>query len=534
MNSIKFLEPTEFSFNKMDEVSAKRALALLATAVSFQDRESEVWIDTHLGQFGCSINGLLNEVLCDPVLTRTPQGQGLHHAYRLYNNPEDDDGVQFVPVQNGGKGGKTPGNRLTYTALDPQDLIDNHVALYGGGEYYDSLANSDEVAVDTATTPNQKALFADVQSDEDEAPADVDHTDDVTVGNATSSNRKVSFADYQFSDEEADAEDSFSVYDSEPEDHTSDFSDADKSDGDEYIEMASSRIEDLSFDKQLALTIEASLKDRGGSPAKYNGEASGTNGRPITPPPSVEKSPGGKSVLSSAHSLGGKHYFGGKSLPASSSAAATTSSGEKSAPPSRSPSPPRSLKRGRSSSFSDSSSEDDNKPSSSRPAKRVKKSAATPSSSRSTARKTPKSSGSKPRKPPARKAASGCSAPRRSTWSNDETKILLKVLQERRAVEARTPGLPILYDTPLWNHVSEALAGVHNIHRAPGGCKAHWSRNCRMATGFDERSELKRSKEMATSIQSSKKGKKDKKGKGKMPATKEDDEEAEDDADDDE
>ncbi|KAM3078862.1 hypothetical protein ACMFMF_003793 [Clarireedia jacksonii] len=90
---------------------------------------------------------------------------------------------------------------------------------------------------------------------------------------------------------------------------------------------------------------------------------------------------------------------------------------------------------------------------------------------------------------------------RRQAWSNLEQNVLHQLLVERRAQEARWPTLEKKFDNALWFLMSEQLMARFGIDRAPMACKNHWGRKGRHMSGFDERSALKRSSKLATSVQ---------------------------------
>ncbi|KAK6601687.1 hypothetical protein H4I96_07028 [Botrytis cinerea] len=431
-----FTKPTEFSFANMDEDSAKKALSFIASFFYIQDGGVE-WLNDNLSQFGCTADGLVNEALVDPELTQHQVCQDLHHAYRLHINPDDEDAAAYAMPASTTSG---KGKILVEQAFNVR------------------LAKIDEVPVEEQSLGEATELEASHQ----EFP--------VTDQPVNQFEYESSVADY-------------SEYQSEPEDlarDVSDIVDDDDSDDEDYVEKSVTNFDELTYEQQLALTIEASLKDN--APQKHNGESSGINNQ-FTPPASQQKETapasysGGKTVLSPAHSSSGKHI-----LPASSH---TTPC-------------PSSLNRKREHDDDESLDNKDYTKSTRRPIKRLKKSV-TKSSVH-----TPVSSGP-------------TNQPRRSAWTDDETFKLYKCLVKRREVEAKLPDLIKLYDAPLWNHISEELASVHGIHRAPGGCKSNWNRNGREFYDFDERSLLKRSKSLATSVQVPKKNR-----KGKKPASVED------------
>ncbi|KAB8297314.1 hypothetical protein EYC80_002665 [Monilinia laxa] len=478
-----FSNPNEFSFENMDEESAKKALSILSSFIYVQDG-GPAFLNQHLGQFGCTADGLINEILVDPELTRHELGQALHHEYRLHINPDDEDAAEYKPpARIGGKSAHPFESPALYAPIHPDDLAEQALAMHTGADEYTDLESFDEQPVEEQ--PLEEA--AGLEAFEQESSA----------------------ADY-FLGEEDFAENAVSDYESEAEDFTTDVSDDDNSDDDDYVENLAPKLDELTYEQQLALTIEASLKDA--APQIYNGEASGTNGT-FTPPPSQAKAP-----VPSAHSTSGKQHL--HQSPHSSPPPSPT--------PSRSPSPaPVSRKRGR--STDDDDSDDDDKPVArlAKKAKKVKKSTAAstsgPSSSAAAAGSSSSatksgSSGGRKSKPNTRKCPTTTSKPRRSPWTAKELETLHQCIVERRGLEAKHANIPKLYDAPLWSHISQQLAGVYGINRAPGGCKSAWNRQGRQDFHFDERSALKRSASLATSVQTSKKDK-----KGKKPAV--DDEE---------
>ncbi|KAG4027534.1 hypothetical protein MFRU_029g00580 [Monilinia fructicola] len=476
-----FTNPHEFSFENMDEESAKKALSILSSFIYIQE-DGPDFLNHHLGQFGCTADGLINEILVDPELTRHELGQALHHQYRLHLNPDDEDAAEYKPpARTGGKSAHPFEKPSLYAPIHPDELAEQALAMHTGADENTGLEVFDEQPVEEQPVEEAAGL---------EAPE-----------------QESSVADY-FSGEEDVAENAVSDYESEAEDLTTDVSDDDNSDDDDYVEKSAPKLRELTYEQQLALTIEASLKEV--APQPYNGEASGTNGT-FTPPPSQAKVP-----VSPSHSASGK-----QPLPQS-----PHSSPSPSPAPSRSPSPaPASRKRGR--STDDDDSDDDNDKPAARPAKKAKKvkkstaaSTSGPSSSAAAASSSSsatKSGSSRGRKSNTRKGAATTSKPRRRAWSNIELASLYKCIAERRKVEARHTHIPKLYDAPLWSHVSQQLAGLYGIDRAPGGCKAAWNRQGRQDYHFDERSALKRSASLATSVQTSKKNK-----KGKKPAVEDD------------
>ncbi|KAF5873797.1 uncharacterized protein Bfra_005264 [Botrytis fragariae] len=484
-----FTKPTEFSFANMDEDSAKKALSVMASFFYIQDGGVQ-WLNENLSQFGCTADGLVNEALVDPELTQHQVCQDLHHAYRLHINPDDEDAAAYetqVPT-TGGKGKSAhPYNKpIAYAAIHPQVLVEQALNA--------RLAKVDEVPIEEQFLGDATELEA--------SECEPSVTDQLV----NQPEYESSVADY-------------SDYQSEPEDFVrsiSNISDDDDSDDEDYIEKSVTNFDELTYEQQLALTIEASLKED--APQKYNNESSGTNNQ-LTPPPSQQKTAakmiysGGKSILSPRQSSSGKHIF-----PASSH---TTPC-------------PSSLNRKREHDDYGSHDDEDYIKPTRRPTKKLtksitKSSVRAPASSSTSVTTAPVSSSlitasgsphslsprkasSKPRKTPRSSRKSGpTSKPRRSAWTDDETFKLYKCLVKRREIEAKLPGLVKLYDAPLWKHISEELASVHGIHRAPGGCKSNWNRNGREFYDFDERSVLKRSKSLATSVQVPKKDRKGKK-----------------------
>ncbi|QSZ34769.1 hypothetical protein DSL72_007627 [Monilinia vaccinii-corymbosi] len=472
---MKFAHPTEFSFENMNEESAKKALSIVSSFIYRQEGGPE-FLNQHLGQYGCTADGLINEILTDEELTRHELGQALHHDYHRHCNPDDEDAAEYQPpARIGGKNAHPFERPSLYVSYHPHELARKALSMHNDdNDAYAGLAIFEE-------GPAEENFFEDafnLEAPEQEAPVADDH-----------------------SNEEQFTENAFSDDVSVAEDFTTDASEYDNSDDDDYVETSAPKPEELTFEEQLALTIVASLKEA--KPQNYNGEASGTNGA-LTPPPSQPKT-----TRSSAHSPGGK-----RPLPKSPS-----SSPSPSPAPSRSPSPaPVSKKRGRSTDDDDDSDDKDDKPAA-RPVKKVKKSAAASTSDPSSSTAAGGSGSSAGRKSKPRKGPS-TTKPRRSAWSDKELKLLYDCLSKRREVEAENPNIPKLYDAPLWTHVSEHLAGVHGVNRTPGGCKSAWNRQGRQDFDFDERSALKRSAALATSVQTPKKDKKDK--KGKIPAVKDD------------
>ncbi|RAL60046.1 hypothetical protein DID88_000672 [Monilinia fructigena] len=470
-----FSNPNEFSFENMDEESAKKALSILSSFIYVQDG-GPAFLNQHLAQFGCTADGLINEILVDPELTRHELGQALHHEYRLHINPDDEDAAEYKPpARIGGKSAHPFESPSLYAPIHPDDLAEQALAMHTGADEYAGLEIFDEKPVEEQPLEEAAGLEA--------------------------SEQESSVADYLLGEEDF-AENAVSDYEPEAEDFTTDVSDDDNSDDDDYVEKSAPKLDELTYEQQLALTIEASLKDA--APQTYNGEASGTNGT-FTPPPSQAKAP-----VSPSHSASGKQR-----LPKSPHSS-----------PSRSPSPaPVSRKRGR--STDDDDSDDDDKPVA-RPAKKAKKpkkstaastsgssSAAAAGSSSSVTKSG--SSGGRKSKSNTRKCPTTTSKPRRSPWTEKELETLHDCIVERRGLEAKHDNIPKLYDAPLWSHISQQLAGVYGINRAPGGCKSAWNRQGRQDFEFDERSALKRSASLATSVQTSKKDK-----KGKKPAVEDD------------
>ncbi|TGO41267.1 hypothetical protein BHYA_0024g00450 [Botrytis hyacinthi] len=484
-----FTKPTEFSFADMDEGSAKKALSVMASFFYIQEGGVQ-WLNYNLSQFGCTADGLVNEALVDPELTQHQVCQDLHHAYRLHTNPNDEDAVAYeTPApMTGGKGKSVhPFHKpFAYAAIHPQVLVEQALNA--------RLAKVDEVPIEEQSFGEATELEASQQ----ESPV----TDQLAN---------------QLEYESSDAD--YSEYQSEPEDFvrgTSNISDDDDLDDEDHVEKSVTNFDGLTYEQQLALTIEASLKEH--SSQKYNGESSGTNNQ-LTPPPSQQKKTapakysGGKSILCPGQSSSGKHM-----LPASPD---TTSC-------------PSSLNRKR--EHDDDESHDNGvyikstrRQTKKRTKSITKSSLRTPASSSTSLTTAPVSSSSitasgsspssssrkassKPRKTTRSSRRIGpTSKPRRSAWTDDETFKLYECLVKRREFEAKHPNLVKLYDAPLWNHISGELASAHGIHRAPGGCKSNWNRNGREFFDFDERSVLKRSKSLATSVQVPKKDRKGKK-----------------------
>ncbi|KAF7948878.1 hypothetical protein EAE96_008060 [Botrytis aclada] len=481
-----FTKPTEFSFANMDEDSAKKALSVMASFIYIQEGGVE-WLNDNLGQFGCTADGLVNEALIDPELTQHQVCQDLHHVYRLHINPNDEDAAAYeTPAPTTGGKGKSvhPSSEpFAYAAIHPQLLVEQALNA--------RLAKFDEVPVEEQSFGEATELEASQRESS------------VTDQLVNQSEDESSVADY-------------SDYQSEPENFNRgicDISDDDDSDDEDYVEKSVTNFDELTYEQQLALTIEASLKEH--APQKYNGESSGTNNE-LTPPSSQQKTTapanysGGKTVLSSGQSSGGKHIL--PALPHTNPC-------------------PLSLSRKREHDDDESPDNEDCRKSTRRLTKKPKKSTTkssvrAPASSSTSATNDPISSpsscrktSSKSRKTPQSSRKSGpTSKPRRSAWTDDETFKLYKCLVKRREIEAQHPNLVKLYDAPLWNHISEELASVHGIHRAPGGCKSNWNRNGREFYDFDERSDLKRSKSLATSVQAPKKDR-----KGKKPAAADED-----------
>ncbi|KAF7880795.1 uncharacterized protein EAF02_006686 [Botrytis sinoallii] len=495
-----FTMPTEFSFANMDEDSAKKALSVIASFFYIQEGGVQ-WLNDNLSQFGCTADGLVNEALVDPELTQHQVCQDLHHAYRLHINPNDEDVSAYetpAPTTGGkGKSARPFDKPFAYAAIHPQFLVEQALKA--------RLAKLDEVPVEKQPCGET----AELEASQQESPV----TDQL-----------VNQLEYESSDAD------YSEYQSEPEDFvrgTSNISDDDYLDDEDYVEKSVTNFDGLSYEQQLTLTIEASLKEH--SSQKYNGESSGTSNQ-ITPPPSQQKTTvpanysGGKTILCPGQSSSGKHI-----LPASPQ---TTSC-------------PSSLNRKREHDDDESHDNEDYIKSSHRPTKKrtksvTKPSVHTPASSSASATSdliysppvttsgsasstlSCRKASSKPRRTPRSSRKSGtASKPRRAAWTDDETFKLYECLVKRREVEAKHPDLVKLYDAPLWKHISEELASVHGIHRAPGGCKSNWNRNGREFFDFDERSTLKRSKSLATSVQVPKK---DRKGKKPVAVDEVDDE----------
>ncbi|KAF7948211.1 uncharacterized protein EAE97_003622 [Botrytis byssoidea] len=474
-----FTKPTEFSFANMDEDSAKKALSVIASFFYIQEGGVQ-WLNDNLSQFGCTADGLVNEALIDPELTQHRICQDLHHAYRLHINPNDEDAAAYeTPAPaTGGKGKSVHPfpKPFAYAAIHPQVLVEQALNA--------RLAKFDEVPIEEQSFGEA----AELEASQQESPV----TDQLLI---------------QLEYESSDAD--YSEYQSEPEDFvrgTSNISDIDDLDDEDYFEKSLTNFYRLTYDQQLALTIEASLKEH--SSQKYNGESSGTNNQ-LTPPSSQQKTTapvnysGGKSILCPGQSPSGKHI-----LPASPD---TTSC-------------PSSLNRKREHDADESHDDECYIKSPRRPTKKrtksnTKSSLHTPASSSTSVTasgSSPSSSSrkasSKPRKTPqSSRRSRPSSKPRRSAWTDDETFKLYECLVKRREIEAKRPDIIKLYDAPLWKHISEELASTHGIHRAPGGCKSNWNRNGREFYDFDERSILKRSKSLATSVQVPKKDRKRKK-----------------------
>ncbi|KAJ8065737.1 hypothetical protein OCU04_006407 [Sclerotinia nivalis] len=441
-----FTKPAERCLDTMSESSVKKALCIVASYVYSQEGGIQ-WLNDQLSQFGCTADGLINEILIDPELTQHPVGQELHHKYRLHNNPNDEDAAAYqVPATSTGGKGKSahpPQKTFAYAPIHPQALVEQAIILHG--EDYAGFANSDEQPVE------EKAL---VEAAESETPEN-----------------ETPIVDY------------------------------------DYVDNSATKYDELTHEQQFALTVEASLKEQ--TTQKYNGEASGTNGE-------LTASPSQQNATSSAHSSGGMtdsstaRFSSEKQILAASPHATPFPS------PAHTPcsSPPPLNKRGHS-----GDDDSDDKEPARRPAKRLKKSntKSSASASASTSSTTTTTSTSSSRT--SRKATTPSST-RRPSWTPEETEQVYKCLVARREKEASIPGLIKLYDAPLWLHISEALAGVYGIHRTPSGCKANWNRSGRGKYGFDERSALKRSEALATSLQVSKK---DGKKKGKKVVEEEDD-----------
>ncbi|KAF7897423.1 hypothetical protein EAF00_005651 [Botryotinia globosa] len=484
-----FTKPTEFSFANMDEDSAKKALSVMASFFYIQEGGVQ-WLNDNLSQFGCTADGLVNEALIDPELTQHRVCQDLHHAYRLHINPNDEEAAVYeTPAPaTGGKGKSVHPfpKPFAYAAIHSQVLVEQALNA--------RLAKFEKVPIEEQSFGEA----AELEASQQESPV----TDQL-----------LNQLEYESSDAD------YSEYQSEPEEFvrgTSNVSDVDDLDDENYVEKSVTNFDGPIYDQQLALTIEASLKEH--SPQKYNGESSGTNNQ-LTPPSSQQKTTalvnysGGKSISCPGQSSSGKHI-----LPASLD---TTSC-------------PSSLNRKREHDADESHDEEDYFKSPRRPTKKrtmpiTKSSLFTPASSSTSVTTAPVSSSSitasgtspssssskassKPRKTPRSSRRTGPSSkPRRSAWTDDETFKLYECLVKRREIEAKRPDLVKLYDAPLWKHISEELASTHGIHRAPGGCKSNWNRNGREFYDFDERSILKRSKSLATSVQVPKRDRKGRK-----------------------
>ncbi|APA10663.1 predicted protein [Sclerotinia sclerotiorum 1980 UF-70] len=377
-----FTKPAERCLNTMSESSVKKALCILASHIYTQEGGIK-WLNDQLGQFDCTADGLINEVLTDPELTQHPIGQELHHKYHLHNNPNDEDVAEYqVPATSTDDKGKSAHplqKSFTYAPIHPQVLVEQAEILHG--EEYAGIAN-----------PNEQPV-------EEQSPEEINQLE--------------------------------------------------------------------------------------------------------TPENS-----------STAHPSSAKH-----SLATSSNATPFPSPAHT---PCSSPAPLN--KRGHSSH--DNSDEEENTKPTRPPAKKLKKSnthtkssAPISTSTSPTTTTTTSTANPLPHKPPT------ASTTRRPPWTPQETAQVYQCLVARREKEASIPGLVKLYDAPLWLHISEALAGVYGIYRTPSGCKANWNRCGRGKYGFDERSALKRSEALDTSLQGGK-------GKGKRVVKDEEEEEDDDDNDD--
>ncbi|KAF7877633.1 hypothetical protein EAF04_001304 [Stromatinia cepivora] len=442
-----FTKPAERCLDTMSESTAKKALCIVASYIYSQEGGIQ-WLNDQLGQFGCTADGLINEILIDPELTQHPIGQDLHHKYRLHNNPNGEDAAAYeAPASSTGGKGKSahpPQKPFAYASIHPQVLVEQALILHGGD--YAGFANSDEPPVE------EEAL---VEAAELETPKH-----DTSIAH---------YSDYQSENE--------------------------------------------------VFTSDASLREQ--TPNNYNGEASGTNGG-LTQSPSQQK------TTSRAHSFGGMII----SSPAHSSEKQILPESPHATPfpsPARTPcsSPTSMNKRGHS-----DDDEEDAKPAR-RPSKRLKKSNTKSSAPASTSSSSTIPTASNSSSRTSRKAATPSST-RRPSWTPEETEQVHKCLVARREKEASFPGLIKLYDAPLWEHISQALAGVYDIHRTPSGCKANWNRSGRGKYGFDERSALKRSEALATSLQVSKKDRKKKGKKVVVGENGDDGDDGDDDDDDDE
>lgn len=484
-----FTKPTEFSFANMDEDSAKKALSVIASFFYIQEGGVQ-WLNENLSRFGCTADGLVNEALIDPELTQHRVCQDLHHAYRLHINPNDEDAAAYqtpAPATGGkGKSVRPVQKPFAYAAIHPQVLVEQALNA--------RFSKVDEVPIEEQSFGEATELEASQQ----ESPV----TDQL-----------VNQLEYESSDAD------YSEYQSEPEDFvsgTSNISNDDDLDDEDYVEKSITNFDGLTYNQQLALAIEASQREH--SSQKNNGESSGTNNQ-LTPPRSQQNQTapanysGGKTMLCPGQSSSGKHIL--RASPHTTSC-------------------PSSLNKKREHDDDESHDDEDYIKSTRRPIKKrtksiTKSSLRTPVSSSSiTASGSSPSSSSrkaspKPRKTPRSSRRTGStSKPRRSAWTDDETFKLYECLVKRREIEAKHPDLVKLYDTPLWDHISGELASVHGIHRAPGGCKSNWNRNGRKFYDFDERSVLKRSKSLATSVQVPKK---DRKGKKSVAIDEVDDDE---------
>ncbi|CAD6456644.1 a4af1334-082d-4202-8b3a-13a2dc62f376-CDS [Sclerotinia trifoliorum] len=364
-----FTKPAERCLNNMSESSVKKALCIVASHIYSQEGGIQ-WLNDQLGQFGCTADGLINEVLTDPELTQHPIGQDIHHRYHLHNNPNDEHAAAYqasaTSTGSKDKGAHPPQKSFAYAPIHPQVLVEQAKIL--PSEDYVGIPNSDEQPVEEQAPE----VFSQLGTSENSSTA---HPSSAKQILATSSN--------------------------------------------------------------------------------------------ATPFPSP------------AHT------------------------------PCSSPAPLN--KRGHS-SHDDSDNGEDTKPTRP-PAKKLKKSNTKPPTSTSST-PTTTTSNSSSHKP------TTTSSTRRPSWTPEETEQVYKCLVARREKEASIPGLVKLYDAPLWLHISEALAGVYGIHRTPSGCKANWNRSGRDKYGFDERSALKRSEALATSLQVSKKNVKNVKKKKKKKKKK--------------
>ncbi|KAI9646109.1 hypothetical protein NHQ30_005549 [Ciborinia camelliae] len=545
-----FTNPTEFSFETMDELSAKKALSILA-AYCYLQKGGPKWLNQNISQFGCTADGLINEVLIDHDLTKHSIGQALHHQYRLHVNPNDDEDEEYpgwravatyLDPTHPIRGGKSlqafeKPTLGTYTKVLPETLMEKAIEIYGdvyaepdeepaeGGLFNGKSAEEQPAEGQFFTKHPAAALFF------NEQPAEEQFLEEEAT-ELEVPEQEASVADYDSAEEEVSEKvTTYEDYESESEELTSDVSDEDNSDDEDYVEKAAPKFDELPFDQQLERAMKLSREEALAAQKPYNGEASGYNGRPPTPPATQAKT-----ASSPTHSTSGKQLL---------TSANTTPA------LSRSPSSdPFSRKRGHSDDDSDDD-DDDDKPA--RPAKKHKSAATssharkTPASgssssarkapasgSSSSARKAPASGPSSSRKSRKSRKSSGTSSnssdkARREPWTDKETHLLWVLLRERRDFEAAHPEETRLYDSPLWDHISDRLFEVYGYDRQSGGCKSNWNRCGRARYGFEERSKLKRSSALATSVQVSKKDKKVKKDKGKQPAV--DDYDDDDDAD---